>query len=106
MGTTISPERLAAAVALVEPILIPLSTILDLYGFNSLDHRCIFPGQQVVFVCRRCVRPCLAQSVVLRAFHIRMSKQQAQPALNRLLEGPFFYLLRWRENAEWGQTES
>jgi hypothetical protein len=97
-------ERSFAAVAVVEPVVISLSPILNWYRLNSLNRLCVTPGQQAVLAHRRRVHPCLAQSATLSAFHVEMSKLQAQHALYRLLEG---FLLRGRRNsAKLGQAES
>jgi hypothetical protein len=67
-------ELSAAAVTLVEPVVITLSLRLDKYRLHGLDRRCVPPGQQVVLAGRRGMRPCLAQCTALNAIHIRMTK--------------------------------
>jgi hypothetical protein len=67
-------ELSAAAVAVIEPVVILLSLTLDRYRLHGLNRRCVPPGQQVVFAGRRGMRPCLAQCTALNAIHVRMTK--------------------------------
>jgi hypothetical protein len=41
---TIALKRPIAAVAIVEPVVISLSLILDWYLFDGLNRRCVSPG--------------------------------------------------------------
>jgi hypothetical protein len=91
---------------LIESIVISLSTIVDQYRFNSLDRKCVFPCQQVVFGRRCCVRPYLAQCATLHALHIGMFKLQTQCTLHCLLEGPSLCLRGRHESAKLGQPKS
>jgi hypothetical protein len=65
-------ELSAAAVAVIEPIVISLALRLDRYWLHGLHRRCVPPGQQVIFAGRRSMRPCLYAT--LNAIHVRMTK--------------------------------
>jgi hypothetical protein len=60
LRTTIALKRPSAAVAVVEPVVISLSLILDWYRFDGPNRWWIPPGQQVIFARHRCVRSGLA----------------------------------------------
>jgi hypothetical protein len=53
-------ELVTATVAVIEPVVITLSLMLDQYQLHGLHRGCVPPGKQVVFASRRGMRPSLA----------------------------------------------